>query len=112
MVVTVSEDRMRNLRALRNMGLTYKEVGAIYSTSGTQVYYWLIGRNVPHHRPKPEACEICNKQGILDHHHWNNPNLGVHLCSLCHMAAERLDKIPDFPERYFELKRMITQYES
>ena len=99
--------RLANIRTLKARGLTYREIGIIYGVSGVQVMYWLNGRNVKHLRKNPGKCEICGRTGRLNHHHWDDPTIGMWLCSRCHIAVDALEKIPGFAPIYFELKSTV-----
>lgn len=102
--VSCSELRVSNLGKLRNLGLTYREIGKLYGTSCVQIHYWLNGRHPARLRAKPGVCEICGRTGPLNHHHWGDPRVGLWLCPRCHMAADALDKVPGFASTYFRLK--------
>jgi len=100
----ISETKIANIKKLKELGLTYRQIGELYNTSGVQVHYWINGRSPKRLRVKSEACELCHRSGVLNHHHWENPSLGVWLCPRCHMAAGVLDEVLGFTEAYFGLK--------
>ena len=106
---TCSQLKLGNLRKLRTMGLTYREIGRIYNTSGVQIHYWINGRHSAHLRAKPETCEICEKTKALSHHHWGDLRVGIWLCPGCRMAADILDRIPTFPKVYADLMEGIQK---
>ena len=103
--------RVANIKKLRALRLTYRGIGKLYNVSGVQVHYWLNGRKQDRLREKPARCEICNRviplNQHLNHHHWDDPRIGIWLCPRCHMAAGVLDEIPEFVLKYKELRSKI-----
>ncbi len=96
--------RIVNIKKLRSMKLTYRQIGKIFGVSSTQIQYWLNGRKVEYLRKRLKRCEICGRSKVLNHHHWDNPRIGLWLCPRCHWAAEVLEEMPDFVLTYFKLK--------
>lgn len=131
----VSEVKRLNIVRLKSLGFNWEEIGVIYGVSRTLAYAWGCPSTIRdsyrrttlgtvdehgkpivvtglHKRPHPGACEACGTTAILHYHHWikKNYNLGVWLCNSHHMAAEALEKMPNFPEVYAELKRNALEY--
>ena len=96
--------RLANIKVLRGRKLTYRAIGEIYGVSSTQIQYWLNGRKTKHRREKPDRCEICGRTGRLNHHHWDDPTVGMWICPRCHIAVDALETIPGFATIYLELK--------
>jgi len=62
--------------------------------------------------PKNDICEICGKQVVkLDYHHWdkNNPDNGIWCCVVCHRGCDSMEKNPNLPEIYNNLKLKIER---
>jgi len=104
---TCSPLRLANIKKLRGMKLTYRQIGEIFGVSSTQIQYWLNGRSIKHFRRKPKGCEICGRAGLLNHHHWDNPRAGIWLRPRCHWAADVLEGVPGFALIYHELKATV-----
>jgi len=117
---------------LRELGLTYEEIGKLYGVAKETAYRYCFpdkhnasarkhlrsstlgttinGKHVLlrglKKRLHPGDCELCGKRRRLSYHHWDdtNPSIGLWLCFGCHMLAERLEKQPEFVESYNSLK--------
>ena len=99
--------KLDNLRKLRDMGMNYAEIGRIYGTSRTKVFYWLRGRSGVHFAAQPRACDLCDRVGYLIHHNWGDVRIGMWLCTRCDNAAEVLDRLPMFHQEYADLRKAV-----
>jgi len=62
-------------------------------------------------RPRPELCELCNRDSRrLVYHHWDDENYskGLWLCWRCHNVAEAAD-VGILSDRYLELKQVVDK---
>jgi hypothetical protein len=105
----IGERRFLNIKRMRGLGFTYKEIAEIYKTTPNKVQYWLCGPTSRRLRPMPDGCEVCQRRVKLYHHHWDSPKVGIWLCYNHHQAAEVLEKEPSFPSLYENLKRKAEE---
>ncbi len=102
------ELRIANIKKLRQMRKTYREIGRMYDVSGVQIHYWLNGRKISHLQKYPGKCEIFGTEyDKLNSYHIEVPRVGMWLCPRCHMAAEAIDATPEFASKYRILKEVL-----
>lgn len=75
-------------------------------SKGNKIRIWTIKRDYP----KDNNCELCGRENLLlGYHHWDDehPHNGMWVCRSCHMAVEKIEKIPNIKELYENLKGKI-----
>lgn len=137
----LSGETINSIKILRARGVTIQRISEVlevgrssvmrYSTPGfyenksnkrrqrrrdSQVFTTIDGKTSSYKiigkRPRPEACEICNKvPKLLQWHHWDDSDLskGVWACRYCHSFMEAIESglNEEHVKKYIKFKEMI-----